>query len=156
MVMGARIQLASRGLLSALHDEEGGRLISDPVPRLTLPSTRAMTSRVLSLRWGDASDATGDRSDTKVTQIAMRALAARRRPVVLRGAAHELSGHVGKPVWTARNLRWMLPSGRVRVSPSNVFVFCREEHPLCASGAYPPPSRVVEMSGDACSAEDTP
>ena len=149
MVMGARIQLASRGLLSALHDEEGGRLISDPVPRLTLPSTRARTSRVLSLRWGDASDATGDRSDTNVTQIAMRALAARRRPVVLRGAAHELSGHVGKPVWTARNLRWMLPSGRVRVSPSNVFVFCREEHPLCASGAFPPPSRVVEMSGDA-------
>ena len=108
-----------------------------------------MTSRVLSLRWGDASDATGDRSDTKVTQIAMRALAARRRPVVLRGAAHELSGHVGKPVWTARNLRWMLPSGRVRVSPSNVFVFCREEHPLCASGAFPPPSRLLEMSGDA-------
>lgn len=148
MVTCARIQLASRGLLSALHDEEED-LITDPVPRLTCPSTRARTSRVLSLRWGDASDATGDRPNAKVAQLATRALAARRRPVVLRGAAHELLGHVGTPLWTARNLRWMLPSGRVRVSPSNVFVFCREEHPLCASGAFPPPSRLLEMSGDA-------
>ena len=71
-----------------------------------------------------------------------------RRPVVLRGAASELVDHVGAPLWSAANLGWLLPRGKVRVSPSATFTFCREQHPLCASGAMPPPSRVLEMRGD--------
>jgi len=55
---------------------------------------------------------------------------------------------VGSSLWHLDALPVLIPSGRVRVSPSATFTFCRADHPLCTSGAYPLPSRVVpSMSG---------
>ena len=71
----------------------------------------------------------------------------RRRPVVLRGAASQLAP-TGGALWNLDLLPALIPEGRVRVSPDATFIFCKESHPLCESGAFPPPSLVCpRMSG---------
>ena len=77
-----------------------------------------------------------------------RAVRSARRPVILRGAAADLAP-LGSDLWNLDNLPWLIPEGRVRVAPDATFTFCKESHPLCVSGAFPPPSRVVERLGGA-------
>ena len=126
---------------------DAARLVSEPVLRpLTITSTNPPRhTRVLDLSWhAAAADTAGHRG--RVERIARRALAAGRRPVILRGMATELAP-VGAGLWSLEKLPTLVPAGRVRVSPDATFRFVRERHPLCVSGAFPLPSRVCEMSG---------
>ena len=125
-------------------DEETAALHDDPLPPKTLKSLeyRPAITRVLDLDWR-----AGHRRE-RVERVAARAIASARRPVLLRGAAAELAP-IGSRVWNLGALPSLVPSGRVRVSPDATFLFCKESHALCASGALPPPSRVcAAMSGE--------
>ena len=146
----SRLPWAAAGGRHALREErEAARLVSDPLPKLTLePSNRPHHRRVLDLDWAAAVGAGGSgRERARVERIARRALASGSRPVVLRGMASELAP-VGSHLWHLDALPTLVPTGRVRVSPDQIFRFCREGHPLCTNGAFPLPSRVVNaMSG---------
>ena len=136
--------------------ELAGLLHADPLPPLTLEfPERPSGPRVLYLDWTTTTTtgrAERGRSNAatvrRLESITRRAVRQGRRPVVLRGAAGELAP-LGAPLWSLRSLPDLIPAGRVRVSPDATFIFCKESHELCASGAMPPPSRVVSgMSGE--------
>ena len=130
--------------------DEAGVLVRDALPALTLnQSNLPRNLRVLHLDWAAAHVGEGGsgRERERIERVAQRALAAGRRPVILRGMAAELAP-VGSALWNLETVPELVPTGRVRVSPDQTFRFCREQHPLCTSGAFPLPSRVVgAMSG---------
>jgi hypothetical protein len=144
MAGAARVQLL-RLVPPCLVTAAEGRLVSDPLPRLQLPPSPGITS----LAWlGSGSHtgrpAAGSRSE-QCRKLAGRFTRAQRQPLVLRGAATELTGEVylGARCWNALTLPAMVPAGSVRVSDGPSVVFCRDQHPMIDDGELAPPSRLV-------------
>jgi hypothetical protein len=162
MADAARVQLL-RMTPAILVTAAESCLVSEELPQLQLPSLPGVTS----LAWPDTAGASrhsrgvrpgavagimsqGGQWHVRSTSERCRRLAgqftrAGRRPVVLRGAAAELTGraYLGARCWNAVTLPALLAGGSVRVSDGPAVVFCRDQHPMIDAGELAPPSRLV-------------
>lgn len=152
MACAARVQLLRMTPPSLVSAAEG-RLVSDALPQLQLPPLPEVTS----LAWLDPPSAShrtrgrpaaASHSD-RCRRIAGQFTRAARRPVVLRGAATQLTGgaYLGASCWNAVTMPTLVPAGSVRVSDGPSVVFCRDEHPMIDDGELAPPSRLIPHMG---------
>lgn len=106
--------------------------VRDEFPAVRLPAARAMREE----------SAADDSPPAGLSKVYLRKHPA---PIVFRAALGALTPHLSDSRSLARTLLRSPSPADVRISPGNVFTFCRSTHPLISSGKFTPPSVLVRI-----------